>query len=120
MENAIVMAGADRRIIHWNDTATAWFGYTAAEAMGHLVDLLVPDDAVDRHREGFTRTMDGGERHLVGATVNLPVRLRNGETLAFPARFVHIEDPAGKLIAAMAVFSLRQGDEAPWTPIALH
>jgi hypothetical protein len=64
--------------------------------------------------------MRGGERHLEGAAINLPVRINGGEVLAFPARFHHIDDPRGIAIGALAVFGRRTGHEQPWTPLEKH
>jgi hypothetical protein len=61
--------------------------------------------------------MAGGERHLTGATINLPVKRRDGTVSAFPARFVHLDDPHGRPIGAMGIFAARRGDETPWTPV---
>jgi PAS domain S-box-containing protein len=117
MDHAIVVASSDGSITHWNEGATAFFGYAATEAIGRAVDFIVPEDLRAKHWEGFRRVMDGGERHLVGACINLPVRVQSGEVLAFPARFVHLDDPHGRAVGAVAVFSRRAGNERPWTPI---
>lgn len=118
MSIAIVMADAAGRIVYWDDGATTLFGWSADQAVGQRVDLIVPDELRDRHWEGFTRVMAGGERHLVGAAINLPVKTRDGSVLAFPARFNHLDDPQGQPIGAMAVFNDRQGDEQPWTLVS--
>ena len=117
METAMVAVDRDGRIVHWNDTAELFFGYPRADAVGQRVDLIVPDDLRDKHWEGFNRVMSGGERHLEGAAINLPVRNRNGDVLAFPARFNHLYDPHGKPAGAVAIFEPRRGHEQPWTPI---
>ena len=77
----------------------------------------MPEDQREGHREGFDRVMAGGERHLVGAAINLPVRLRSGEVLAFPARFIHLDGPWGEPLGATAIFAERAGAEEPWSPI---
>jgi PAS domain S-box-containing protein len=118
MDSAIVVVDRTGRIVHWNEEAEEYFGYANAEAVGQRVDLIVPEDQRDRHWEGFDRVMAGGERHLEGAAINLPVRHRNGDVLAFPARFNHLFDPHGHAVGAVAVFGARHGDEQPWTPIA--
>ncbi len=51
----MVIADADGRIVHWNDAAERFFGYTAAEAVGQPVDLIVPEDPLSGWR-GRTRT----------------------------------------------------------------
>lgn len=117
MDHAIVATDKDGRITHWDGGSEEFFGYAATEAIGQPVDLIVPDELRERHWTGFRRVMGGGERHLEGAAINLPVRVRSGEALAFPARFVHIDGPRDEPVGAMAVFARRAGHEQPWTPI---
>lgn len=118
--HAIVIADSDGHISYWNDGAEELFGYPAAVAVGALVDLIVPDEFKDKHWEGFQRVMAGGERHLDGAKINLPVKLAGGEVLAFPARFVLLADARDHVIGAMAIYSARTGDEQPWSPVDPH
>jgi PAS domain S-box-containing protein len=117
VDHAIVVADREGRIIYWDAGAEELFGYSASEATGNLVDLLVPEDLRDRHWEGFGRVMAGGERHLEGAAINLPVQVYGGDVLAFPARFLHLDGPRGEPLGAVAVFARRAGNEQPWTPI---
>jgi PAS domain S-box-containing protein len=117
MEYGMVMASKEGRVVYWDDGASELFGYARADVMGRPVDVIVPGDLRAKHWEGFHRVMKGGERHLEGAAINLPVRINGGEVLAFPARFHHIDDPGGTPIGALAVFGRRTGQEQPWTPI---
>jgi len=117
MEHGIVMASKEGKIVHWDEGASELFGYSQADVIGRPVDLIVPEDLRAKHWEGFHRVMGGGERHLEGAAINLPVRIKGGEVLAFPARFHHIDDPQGTPTGALAVFGRRTGHEQLWTPI---
>ena len=56
--NAIAVQGYDRqrRVIFWNDASARLYGYTAAEAMGRLLeDLIIPPHM----REGVVQAVDG-------------------------------------------------------------
>jgi PAS domain S-box-containing protein len=117
-DHAVVAADREGRIVLWDAGAERLFGYSPAEAVGSPVDLIVPEELRDRHWEGFRRVMADGERHLVGAATNLPVRVRSGEILTFPARFIHLDGPRGEPVGAVAVFAARAGSEEPWTSIA--
>ncbi|MBV9134077.1 MAG: PAS domain S-box protein [Chloroflexi bacterium] len=48
--------------MRWSSAATELFGFSADEAVGAKVDLIVPPDYRDRHWSGFHRVMNGG-RH---------------------------------------------------------
>jgi PAS domain S-box-containing protein len=117
MDHALVIADRDGTIIYWNTVAEELFGYPAHEAIGSPVDLIVPEQFRDPHWEGFRRVMAGGERHLQGAATHIPVRVHTGQVHAFPGRFIHIDEPGGNPIGALAVFTPRAGGEQPWTPI---
>jgi PAS domain S-box-containing protein len=44
-----IIAGPDRRILHWNRAAEIIFGFSHAEAVGEKIDLIsdVDDNRVD-------------------------------------------------------------------------
>lgn len=115
--DAVVMVDRSGRIVHWDDTATALLGHIAQVVLGQSVEVIIPDEFRAGHREGLARFMSGGERHLVGAAINLAVLTANGSVLAFPARFHHLDTPHGEPFGAILVFSRRSGHEQPWTPI---
>lgn len=112
-----VSCGADGVIVHWGDGLEALLGWPVAAAVGRPVDLIVPPDQRTRHREGLSRVAGGGEPHLDGATVNLPVLGADGQVRAVPARFVLLRDPFGVFVGATAVFGTPTGDEEPWTAV---
>lgn len=112
---AIVGVDAEGTICWWSEDAAVWFGHAVDDVVGRPVDVLVPEEHRGRHWEGFQRVMAGGERHLEGASINLPVLLADGRVLAFPARFNHLFDARGSVVGAVGVFSARTGTEEPWT-----
>ena len=82
--DAIISIDSARRITLFNWGAERIFGYSSAEAIGQLMDILLPEDVRSRHAAhiaSFAASSDTtrrmGERsHIVG-------RRKNGET--FPA-----------------------------------
>lgn len=66
--DAIVAADLEtQRIILWNPSAAALFGYAAEEAVGMPLERLVPDDLRDAHLAGISRYAATGAGRLVGA-----------------------------------------------------
>ena len=53
--DAIIAAGADGKIIFWNSAATRIFGFSAEEALGQSLDLIIPERFRMRHWEGYRR-----------------------------------------------------------------
>jgi len=49
--DAVVMIDASQRVLAFNSSACEMFGYEKAEVIGQPLDMLLPADAVDRHRD---------------------------------------------------------------------
>jgi PAS domain S-box-containing protein len=80
--DAFVCSDAHSRIIHWNRAAETMFGWTAAEAVGQMMDLIIPD----RHRHGHNSGMERlrlrrGPTKLVGKTVEVPATCKAGHEI---------------------------------------
>jgi diguanylate cyclase (GGDEF)-like protein/PAS domain S-box-containing protein len=58
-DDAIITKSLDGVILTWNRGAERLYGYTAAEAMGQSVCMLVPDDLVDEVPETLQRIASG-------------------------------------------------------------
>ena len=76
--DAIVTINDGREIIFWNAAAEKIFGYTQKEAIGQLVEIIIPKSFIGAHRKGFKRFVDGGEPHLIGKTVEVEALAKDG------------------------------------------
>ena len=76
--DGIVCADAAGHITFWNDAAERLFGHSATEAIGQSIDLVVPERMRRGHDGGLHRIAAGGEPRLLGKTVELPARHRDG------------------------------------------
>ncbi|WP_210248994.1 bifunctional diguanylate cyclase/phosphodiesterase [Methylobacterium sp. WL64] len=72
--DGIVCADATGHITFWNAAAERIFGYSAAEALGHAIDLIVPERMRGGHGGSLHRVAGGGKPRLLGKTVELPAR----------------------------------------------
>jgi PAS domain S-box-containing protein len=117
MNHAIVMVNSDGNVTYWDTVAEQFFGHTSSDVIGRPIEVIIPEEFREPHRNGLHRAMTGGERHLEGAATHLPVLHADGTIVCHPARFNHISDPTNHLIAAAAVFGPAAPDQAPWTPI---
>ncbi len=78
-QDAILMLDREGRVTFWNRAAEAIFGYLAEEAVGRNVHhLVVPAEYVDRYQAGFQHFQSTGEGPVVGRTVELPARRKDG------------------------------------------
>ena len=58
--DAIILADRAGVIRVWNQAAEALFGHRAAEAVGHTLDLIVPEPYRPAHWAGFSRAVQQG------------------------------------------------------------
>ena len=75
---AIVIAGADGRILRWNQAAQHCFGYSEAEALGEPVGLLIPERLRAAHEAGVERLRRGGVPQLIDRTLEMPGLRKDG------------------------------------------
>ncbi|MFA5801974.1 MAG: SpoIIE family protein phosphatase [Thermoleophilia bacterium] len=76
--DAIISADSRGNIISWNNGAHNLFGYTDDEAIGQPVEMLMAEHYRDIHRDGMERFLRTGEPHVMGETVELNGRRKDG------------------------------------------
>src|SRR3989449_2816817 len=76
--DAIISADAHGDITYFNPGAERIFGYTAPEGSSMPLTVLMPEGFRDAHRAGLARYLATGEAHVVGKTVELAGRRKDG------------------------------------------
>src|SRR6185312_79528 len=76
--DAIISADTQDRILSWNGGATSLFGYTAEEAVGQPVSMLMPERYRSAHEQGLRRLAAGSTPRVLGHTVELVGRRKDG------------------------------------------
>jgi len=101
--DAIIAAGTDGKILLWNPAAERMFGFTAEEALGHALELIIPERLPTRHWEGYQRVMRTGQTHYGTEVLRVPARHKDGRALsiAFTVALLHAGDGGIQAIAAI-------------------
>jgi PAS domain S-box-containing protein len=101
--DAIIAAGADGRILLWNRAAARIFGYTADEALGQSLDLIIPERFRARHWDGYQRVMASGQTKYGSEVLRVPAEHRDGHSLsiAFTVTLLELPEGRGRAIAAI-------------------
>jgi len=76
--DAIISADHTGNIVSWNNAATRILGYTAEEAIGQRLEIIIPERFHEAHRTGMQRVTAGGESRVIGKTVELFARTKAG------------------------------------------
>ena len=83
--DAIVAADGRGAVVFCNRAAEKIFGYSASEIIGKGLTLIMPERFHEAHRIGLRRVVANGERHVVGKTIEIPGRRKDGTE--FPLEF---------------------------------
>ncbi|HEU0245127.1 MAG TPA: ATP-binding protein [Candidatus Limnocylindrales bacterium] len=76
--NAIVAIDRDGTIVYANAQATATFGWSQAELLGHPVELLLPDSVAERHVAHRASYASNPHARPMGIGLDLWARRRDG------------------------------------------
>jgi len=100
---AILFADRDGKIRFWNAGAEAMFGYTAEEALGQSLDLIVPERQRARHWEGWTRVMASGVTKYGREALAVPATRKDGSRISIEFNIILLRAPTGELLGAAAM-----------------
>jgi len=97
--DAIIGKALDGTITSWNGAAQALFGYTADEAIGQSVRMLIPPDHIDEEMRILTE-LAHGERVQALDTVRLT---KDGRLVEVSVTISPIRDAHGRIIGASKI-----------------
>jgi PAS domain S-box-containing protein len=100
---AIVVSDPDGIIRLWNNGATRMFGYSADEAMGRDLDLIIPEKLRDRHSKGYQQTMATGYTRYGDSLLAVPAMHRDGHRLSIEFSVALLRDDAGEIVGISAI-----------------
>ena len=103
MADAVIYADPSGAIGLWNTAAAALFGYSAAEALGRNLDLIVPEHLREAHWRRFEAAMARGVLHLEGRPTVTRANHQSGRKLYVELAFALVKDAAGAASGAVAV-----------------
>ena len=101
--DAIVAAGTNGSILLWNRAAERIFGYTEAEALGHSLDLIIPERLRLRHWEGYRRVMQTSETRYGTGVLRVPAVHKDGRRLSIAFTVALLYAPTQEIQAIAAI-----------------
>jgi len=102
--DAIIAADSDGIIRFWNPGAERIFGHAAADAIGHSLDLIIPERLRGRHWQGYRRTIATGDsRYGEGDVLAVPALHKNGATISIEFTVLPLRDSSAVIISIVAI-----------------
>ena len=98
-DDAIMSTALDKTILIWNAGATRLFGYTAEEAIGKSISIIVPADR-QQEREALMTRMRRGERFTSVETVRVR---KDGSRVDVSINYSQVRNDQGKIVAVSAI-----------------
>jgi PAS domain S-box-containing protein len=102
--DAVIATDRAGMVNFWNPGATRIFGFTAEEAVGQSLDLIIPPNLRARHWEGFNRVMATGESHYGhGDLLSVPAQTKSGQRVSVEFTIAMLRDQADRPAGTVAI-----------------
>lgn len=104
MSDAVIYADSEGVIGFWNAGAARIFGFTAAEALGQSLDIIIPVNLRERHWGGFRTTVrTGRSRYGAGDLLSVPAIRKDGTRISVEFTIVPFRAADGAMQGIAAV-----------------
>jgi PAS domain S-box-containing protein len=101
--DGVIVCDAAGTITVWNPASTRIFGFTAEEALGQSLDLIIPERQRQRHWDGYHKTMATGETRYGSDLLRVPALHKEGKPLSIAFTVAMLHDPDGKVSSIIAI-----------------
>jgi PAS domain S-box-containing protein len=102
--DGVLQADAGGVIRYWNAGCERIFGWSAAEAEGKSMDLIIPERLRARHWDGWEKTMATGHtKYGAGELLAVPALHKDGRTLSIEFSIQLFRGAGGAIEASAAV-----------------
>lgn len=103
MTDSVIYAD-DKGIIQvWNEASAHMFGFTADEAIGQSLDIIVPERLREPHWRGYYAALEAGRTKHGGKATRTKAINKAGETIFAEVSFCVVIDPATGAKGSVAV-----------------
>lgn len=103
ISEALIFADTEGVIRIWNPGSESLFGYTAAEAVGQSLDLIIPKNLRKAHWDGYHRALSQGAT-VHGRQSRITRSLhKSGQQLYVDMSFAVVKNQAGQVTGSAAV-----------------
>ena len=101
--DAIMFADREGTIRLWNQGAERIFGYSAEQAIGQSLDIIIPEKLRARHWDGYHKTMATGQTRYGTEMLSVPATHRSGVRLSTEFSIVMLVDDDSRPVGVAAI-----------------
>jgi PAS domain S-box-containing protein len=101
--DAIVFTDREGVIRIWAGGAERVFGWSAAEAVGKSMDLIIPERLRARHWQNWDRVMETGQTRYATDVLAVPALRKDGAALSIEFTITLVRDDAGRILGPAAI-----------------
>jgi len=102
--DALISTNPTGAVVRWNRACTTLFGYSAQEALGQSIELIIPEHLRAAHWSGFDAAMSKGTLKLQGRPTLTRALHKSGRRLYVEMTFAIVKDDAGsEVLGAVAM-----------------
>ena len=104
MPDGVLLADDEGVIRMWNAGCERIFGFSAEDAIGQSLDIIIPENLRARHWEGYQQTMRTGKtRYGAGDLLGVPALRKDGTRISVEFSIVPFRNSDGRLVGIGAV-----------------
>ena len=100
---AVIYGDATGIMRLWNKGAEEIFGWTAEEALGQSMDLIIPEKHRATHWEGYYRVMKTGVTKYGRNVLAVPALTKGGRRVSIEFNVVLLKAPSGEVVGIAAI-----------------
>ncbi len=97
VSDAVLISDRHGVIVFWNSGAARMFGYTAAEAVGQSLDLIIPENLRERHWNGYHQVISSGVTKYKSGLLSSPGICKDGSRISLEFSMVLLFDEEGNV-----------------------
>ena len=101
--DALIYSDRSGTITRWNRASTTLFGFSADEALGQNLDLIIPEHLRAAHWKGFEAALATGAMKLAGRPTLTRALHKSGRKLYIEMTFALVRDAGGAVVGSVAM-----------------
>jgi PAS domain S-box-containing protein len=101
--DAIIFADERAIIRLWNSGAESILGYSANEAIGQGLDIIIPEKLRERHNQGYLKVMQTGVTKYSTELLAVPAMRKDGARISIEFSIVILKSDQGTVLGSAAI-----------------